>query len=150
MKTIQLLSYLALVSFGMNFTDATAIDLKKDMADRACRADVELHCKGVEPGEGRIKDCLKEHHAELSEGCKAKGEAVKEAIAEKKLEKKAERAEKKAERKAQNQATAKQIRKSCKADTEKFCKKVFGPAKRAACLGQHMAELSEECKAVLQ
>ena len=42
----------------------------------ACRADAERLCKEVKPGEGRIRDCLKAHAAELSDGCKA---AIKEA-----------------------------------------------------------------------
>ena len=36
-----------------------------------CKADMEKFCKGVEPGEGRVMKCMKEHEAELSEGCKA-------------------------------------------------------------------------------
>jgi hypothetical protein len=44
----------------------------------ACRADVERLCKGVEPGGGRIRECLRAHREELSDGCKA---AIKEARA---------------------------------------------------------------------
>jgi hypothetical protein len=33
------------------------------------RTDVERLCKGVEPGGGRIKDCLKTHENEMSVGC---------------------------------------------------------------------------------
>ena len=42
----------------------------------ACRADVERLCKGVKPGGGRIRECLKAHQSELSDTCKA---AVKDA-----------------------------------------------------------------------
>jgi Cysteine rich repeat len=42
----------------------------------ACRADVERLCKDVKPGEGRIRECLKTHAAELSDSCKA---AIREA-----------------------------------------------------------------------
>lgn len=37
----------------------------------ACKADVEKYCPNVEKGQGRIKACLKENKANLSEGCKA-------------------------------------------------------------------------------
>lgn len=37
----------------------------------ACRTDVERLCKDVKPGEGRIRECLKTHATELSDGCKA-------------------------------------------------------------------------------
>jgi Cysteine rich repeat len=42
----------------------------------ACRADVDRFCKDVKPGAGRIRECLKTHQADLSEGCRT---AIKEA-----------------------------------------------------------------------
>ena len=36
----------------------------------ACKADVEKLCPGVQPGEGRLKACMKEHAKELSPECK--------------------------------------------------------------------------------
>lgn len=42
----------------------------------ACRADVDRLCKDVKPGHGQIRECLKAHAAELSDGCKA---AINEA-----------------------------------------------------------------------
>lgn len=44
----------------------------------ACRADVDRLCKDVKPGHGQIRECLKTHQAELSDGCKA---AIEEARA---------------------------------------------------------------------
>jgi hypothetical protein len=44
----------------------------------ACRADVERLCKDVKPGHGEIRECLKAHEADLSDGCKA---AIQEARA---------------------------------------------------------------------
>lgn len=35
----------------------------------ACAADIKEKCAGVEPGDGRIKACVKEHFTELSEPC---------------------------------------------------------------------------------
>ena len=34
-----------------------------------CRAELETHCAGVEVGDGRVAQCLKDHAAELSPGC---------------------------------------------------------------------------------
>ena len=38
----------------------------------ACKDDVEKLCKDVEPGGGRILNCLKEHENEVSSKCKSK------------------------------------------------------------------------------
>ena len=35
----------------------------------ACAGDVERFCRGVPPGEGRIKACMKAHVMELSAPC---------------------------------------------------------------------------------
>lgn len=35
----------------------------------ACKADVPTYCKGVQPGGGRIKDCLIDHQKEISDAC---------------------------------------------------------------------------------
>jgi hypothetical protein len=34
-----------------------------------CRADLEAHCAGVDAGEGRVAQCLKDHASELSPRC---------------------------------------------------------------------------------
>ena len=36
----------------------------------ACHADVERLCKDIKPGDGRLRECLRSHHDELSDGCK--------------------------------------------------------------------------------
>jgi len=36
----------------------------------ACREDIDKYCKDVKVGEGRVKECLKKHIPELSDGCK--------------------------------------------------------------------------------
>jgi len=36
----------------------------------ACKSDLQSLCAGVQPGGGRIRDCMKEHRAQLSAGCK--------------------------------------------------------------------------------
>jgi hypothetical protein len=37
----------------------------------ACQADLQKLCAGVQPGGGRIKQCLKEHKDQVSTGCKS-------------------------------------------------------------------------------
>lgn len=34
-----------------------------------CRPDIERLCPNVEPGGGRIKECLKKHKEQISVGC---------------------------------------------------------------------------------
>ena len=35
-----------------------------------CHADLQKHCKDVEPGEGRIMDCMQKHKDKLSKRCR--------------------------------------------------------------------------------
>ena len=47
---------------------------------KACKADVKQFCADAKPGKGAIADCMKEHAADVSDGCKeamAKAEAGK-------------------------------------------------------------------------
>jgi hypothetical protein len=44
-----------------------------------CKADLQSLCAGVQRGGGRIRDCMKEHRAQLSAACKV-------AIADRMLE----------------------------------------------------------------
>ena len=37
---------------------------------KACKPDIAHFCSQVQPGEGRIKACMKEHLPELSDPCK--------------------------------------------------------------------------------
>jgi hypothetical protein len=41
-----------------------------DSGRAACKADAAKLCAGVEKGNGRIKQCLTEHTAQLSDACK--------------------------------------------------------------------------------
>jgi hypothetical protein len=36
----------------------------------ACKADIEKLCPGTQPGGGRIRECMKQHEADLSDACK--------------------------------------------------------------------------------
>ena len=37
---------------------------------KPCADDIKKLCAGIQPGEGRIKACIKSHMAELSDPCK--------------------------------------------------------------------------------
>lgn len=39
-------------------------------ADRPCGEDIAKHCSDIERGEGRVLNCLRTHHDELSDKCK--------------------------------------------------------------------------------
>jgi len=43
---------------------------KMAAAIKACRDDQRKFCKDVKPGEGRIRDCMKQHESELSDACR--------------------------------------------------------------------------------
>jgi hypothetical protein len=51
----------------------------------ACKTDIQTLCGSVQPGGGRIRDCMRQHRAELSAACKI-------AIADRMLERRAQRA----------------------------------------------------------
>lgn len=93
----------------------------------ACKSDVEKFCKDVEPGEGKIIHCLRQHEDSLSDECRAKGKEIKEQMQEK----------------------GKEIQAACKDDFEKYCKGIFGPFKRIQCLKNHSSEVSDVCKSNL-
>ncbi len=42
-----------------------------------CKADREKFCPNVQPGEGRIRNCMKEHYNQLSAECRQKIEERK-------------------------------------------------------------------------
>ena len=90
-------------------------------ADHPCKEDAERLCKGIEPGEGRILRCLKQHEAELSPACKQKRDSFRERMQE--------------------------VRAACEEDARKFCAGVQpGGGRIARCLQQHQADLSEACR----
>ena len=49
----------------------------------ACGADVQKLCAGIQPGGGRILQCIKAHAADVSAGCKT---AIAQAMAARKAE----------------------------------------------------------------
>jgi len=103
---------------------STAIAAESASVHGACKADLEKLCKGVEPGGGRLAQCMKQHEAELSEACKTQRTAKHE--------------ERKNRRKA--------MREACQGDIEKLCAdKRGGKGDIMRCLKEHKAELSTGC-----
>ncbi len=87
----------------------------------ACRADAQKLCKGVEPGQGRIAQCLKEHEAQVSAECKARIAKMHERM--------------------------KEFGEACKADVEKNCQGIEpGQGRVMGCLRKNEANLSAACK----
>ena len=82
----------------------------------ACLKDAKAMCPGVEPGGGKIRDCIKTHIKDLSDECK---EVLVKAVNVK--------------------ACADDVKKHC-ADVS------AGEGRVETCLKSHVADLSDACK----
>lgn len=88
---------------------------------RPCAEDVAKLCKDVQPGGGRLAECLKDHENELSVACKSRQEEIKIKIRE--------------------------AVQACHDDVAQFCSEVKpGGGRIAVCLKKHEKELSRECR----
>lgn len=86
-------------------------------AGKPCAGDIKTLCAGIEPGEGRIKACIKSHLTELSPTC------------------------------SDRVLTVAVTGKACKADVAKLCAGVVpGAGGLRTCIKSHMTELSDPCK----
>ena len=86
----------------------------------ACATDIRKHCVDIQPGEGRVSACVKEHFNDLSDACKA--------------------------RLARTAAVAK----ACSPDVKKHCASAGrGRGRIATCLKDALADLSDTCKEAL-
>jgi hypothetical protein len=59
-------------------TSTIAQGTRNSEVAKACEADVKALCPGVQPGQGRIAQCLRKNQDKVSDGCKAQ---LKEARA---------------------------------------------------------------------
>ena len=90
-----------------------------------CAADAKKFCKDMQPGGGRIAQCMKQHEAELSQACKDHHKMMK--------------------------ADMDKVHQACKGDAEKLCKDVeAGGGRIARCLKEKQQQVSPECKNTMQ
>jgi Cysteine rich repeat len=95
---------------------ATSV-MAQSAAMKACAGDVKSLCAGIQPGDGRIKACIKSHFSDVSAPCQAG--LVKAAA----------------------------ISKACTADVKKICADVKpGGGRIEACMKSHLSEVSDACK----
>jgi hypothetical protein len=86
-------------------------------AGKPCVSDIKTLCAGIQPGEGRIKACIKSHLTELSPTCQDRVLTV--AV----------------------------TGKVCKTDIAKLCAGIVpGTGGIRACIKSHMAEVSDPCR----
>jgi hypothetical protein len=91
--------------------------MAQSVAMKACGGDVKSLCAGIQPGDGRVKACIKSHFSDVSAPCQAV--LVKAAA----------------------------ISKACSADVKKVCANVKpGGGRIEACMKSHLSELSDPCK----
>ena len=64
MKSIMTIATVVLLSAPVAMAQQRSVGV--------CVADIKAKCAGVEPGEGRLIDCVKTHAAEFSDPCKAR------------------------------------------------------------------------------
>jgi Cysteine rich repeat len=89
-------------------------------AHSACGGELNEVCTGLQPGEGRLMACVKEHLGQLSAHCQ---NALLSNVT---------------------------ITKACKADAEQKCAGVQpGGGRIQACMRDHFSELSDPCKHAL-
>ncbi len=89
-----------------------------------CKQDAEKLCKDVQPGGGRMLECLKSHQSEVSKACKTNLTQVQQAL--------------------------KQVSQACEPDVEKYCMDTpTGKGAIVNCLKKHQTDVSSECQGTL-
>lgn len=90
---------------------------KAQQAGKPCAGDIKTLCAGIEPGEGRIKACIKSHLTDLSPTCEDRVLTV--AV----------------------------TGKVCKTDIAKLCAGIVpGTGGIRACIKSRMADMSDPCR----
>jgi hypothetical protein len=86
---------------------------------RACVTDIRTLCAGVEPGEGRIAGCIKDHFKDLSKPCQNFVAATAAAA------------------------------KACTADIKQHCADARRRTAKIACMMSTLTDLSDDCKSAV-
>jgi hypothetical protein len=93
---------------------------QQSAARQACAADIKQVCAEVNPGDGRLKACIKEHFDQLSANCQT---ALISNVT---------------------------ITKACKTDAQQKCAGIQpGGGRIQTCMKNHFTELIEPCKEAL-
>jgi len=91
-----------------------------------CMKEVKELCKGIKPGQGRLRACLEENKAKLSPACQKRFEAGK----------------------GRGREGKEPLQQACKADFQKLCK--GSKVRPQQCLLDNKDKLSEECRKHLE
>src|SRR5262249_13442059 len=84
---------------------------------QVCGPAIEQYCAGIQPGDGRLRACVKDHFAAFPEPCKR---VLLSSVA---------------------------VVKACKPDVQRTCADVQpGGGRIQTCMREHFAEYSEPCK----
>lgn len=67
---------LTVVLLSLAGTGAMAQAQDAQALRKACGGDLQKYCSGIQPGGGRVAQCLQSHAAELSPDCKAAYDAA--------------------------------------------------------------------------
>src|SRR6478736_10478456 len=62
----------SIMAIGTVVLLCTPVAMAQQRLAGVCVADIKAKCAGIQPGEGRIRDCVKTHAAEFSDPCKAR------------------------------------------------------------------------------
>jgi len=109
-----------------------AMEARMQAFNEACKADAKRHCKGVEPGKGRMAGCLRKNEASLSGACQ-------EQLAQMD------------ERRKHARGRMHEIGEACEGDAKQYCADVRpGGGRMGRCLKDNEAKLSAACKEALQ
>ena len=118
-RFVAITSPLFLVTAMLLLPCSTVLAAELRGVAKTCVSDVKTQCAGVNPGEGRIRDCIKTHLKDLSEPCQT---LVLKAVTVK--------------------ACAADVKQNC-AGTRP------GRGRIRACMKDHLADVSEPCKEAL-